>query len=216
MPRGRKAVPTKEATKRQVRDRLNHVNELAELPFDASKLSFPERKLLVVLADPTYAMERMTVGKVCAAAGVSYGVYRNAMANPDFLAAQTSILQSTIKQAILPLVRAGVKFAMEGSYRHWEALMKMAGNLEAQPDSEIIIRFASAAQPTVIDAEIVGNAPMPRLEVEEEMLPILPILPIDEADELADETKAAGKESSVQSYIESTNVDDQRELPDET
>lgn len=182
MPRGRKGVPANEATKKQIRDKIHYLNEGAEMPFDASKLSFNERRLLVVLSDPRQHVEKWTIAQVCEAAGISYGAYRSAIANPDFIAAQNSVVQAAIKQAVLPLVRAGVKYAMEGSYRHWEALMKLGGTIETEnSDKEIVIRFAGAQAPLVIDGEIVaadGNAP--RLPEVEGIAPRLPVVAIDE------------------------------------
>lgn len=144
-----------EATHKQIRDKLHYMNENAIEAVDASALSFHERKLLLVLADPINNVEKRGVGEICEAAGVSYTAYRHAMKNPEFTAALNTVVQNTIKQAVLPLVRAGVKYAMEGSFRHWETLLKMGGQIDADTEeNEIVIRFAGAAAPTIIDAEV--------------------------------------------------------------
>lgn len=190
MPSGRKGVPVKAASKKQIRDRLDYLKDAAETPFDASKLTFNERRLLVVLSDPRLNVEKWTIGQVCETAGIGYSAYRSAISNPDFQAALNGIVQASLKQAVLPLVRAGVKYAMEGSFRHWEALMKLAGTIEPQDtDKEIVIRFAGASQPTVIDAEIVeGNAP--GLPLAEGNAPWLPIVEAADEDPINEQMNA--------------------------
>lgn len=156
MARGRpkKRKPAADATSKQIRDRIHYISESTETDFDASSLTLNERRLLVTMADPRINVEGWTIKQVCEHAGVTYDAYRKAMANPDYTAAMNSVVQATIKQSVLPLIRAGVKFAMEGSFRHWEALMKMGGQIEqGDSDKDIVIRFASPAAPLIIDAE---------------------------------------------------------------
>lgn len=165
--------PIKDATKKQLRDKLHYINENAEEAFDASRLSFVERRLLVVMADPRQAVERWTITQTCEAAGIGYAAYKAAMANPEFVSALNSVVKNMIRQAVLPLVRAGVQFAMDGSFRHWEALLRMGGQIDAESEeNEIVIRFAGAAAPTVIEAEIMplrvpGFEDRPRVDLGE-------------------------------------------------
>lgn len=158
MARGRPPKHSvRDASRKQIRDKLHYMQETSDdHTFDASNLTFEQRRLLVVLADPSSQLEKRTISQVCEKAGISPATYRKAMDTPEFTAALNSIVQATIKQAVLPLVRSGLQFAMEGSYRHWEALMKMAGQIDQNDvDKEITIRFASAAHPpVVIEAEI--------------------------------------------------------------
>lgn len=166
MARGRPPKrTTKDATRKQIRDKLHYMSETAELPFDASSLSFEERRLLVVMADPRRHVEKTTISQLCEDAGISYSAYRRAVSNPEFNTALNGIVTSTIKQAILPMVRAGVQFAMDGSFKHWEALMKLGGQLDTADDKEIVIRFASShAAAAPIEAEYTIDDDSPPIE----------------------------------------------------
>lgn len=104
----------------------------------------PERvRLLEVMAEPTTLRKRKIVD-ICKEAGVSRQTYYSAVADPEF----QELLKKMTKQLVSPhlpqLINAYVKYALGGSVKHGDALLKMSGLLEDKP---IVIEDKRKATP---------------------------------------------------------------------
>ena len=95
---------------------------------EEKKLSNGQERLLTVMINPENVFK--TVTEVCKLADISRTSYYKIMAKPKFVKRLEQEGYNIVKSALLPVVNTFKKEAINGSYKHGEAILKMGGMLE--------------------------------------------------------------------------------------
>lgn len=132
------------------------------------KMYFPsevEEKILKAMLVPENVLMNKT--KFCKAADVSIAAYNSAMENEQFVEYCSQLLETTMKQAVIPVTTALISEAKKGNFNHIKLFMEMMGKYTPKQSHEVSGRGGSAIEFMALSTEQLRTRAKELLEEED-------------------------------------------------